>query len=200
MTSPDDHLSHALNTLELPEELNHSTLMELFTRVTGLPDDSAAAGIFEDAFLAAMEQSPTALELRPGGWRVDVAATMLRTALTTSILTAALWLSGIDQIPAAVMPAVLPMLIVTERVRLNRREQYLLTQLQQNVGSAKGLAVHPDVLYNKLPLDVRDQLSPLDFQDFLDAFIATGHADDAGGGDVRVRDPHEPSWIRITFR
>jgi hypothetical protein len=57
--------------------------------------------------------------------------------------------------------------------------------------------VHPDVLYNKLPLDARDQLSPLDFQDFLDAFIA---ADDAGGGDVRRRDPHQPCWIRVTFR
>lgn len=200
MTSPDDHRPHALDTLELPEELDHTTLMELFTHVTGEPDDSPAAGIFEDAFLAAMEQSPTALEFRPGGWRVDVAATMVRTALTTSILAAALWLSGTDQIPAAVMTAVLPTLIVTERVHLDRRGKYLLTQLQQNVGSAQGLAVHPDVLYNKLPLDVRDQLSPLDFQDFLDAFIGAGLADDAGGGDVRVRDPHDPCWIRITFR
>ena len=200
MTSPDDHRPNALDTLELPAELNHTTLIEFFTRITGLPDDSPAAGIFEDAFLAAMEQSPTALEFRPGGWRVDVAATMVRTALTTSIMIAALWISGIDQIPAAVMTAVLPMLVVTERVHLDRREQYLLTQLQQSVGSAQGLAVHPDVLYNKLPVDVRDQLSPLDFQDFLDAFIAAGQADDAGGGDVRVRDPHQPCWIRVTFR
>lgn len=200
MTTHDNDRSNELDTLELPEELNHDTLMELFTRTTGLSADTPAAGIFEDAFLAAMEQSPTGLEFRPGGWRVDVAATMVRTALTTSIMTAVLWLSGIDQIPAAVMTAVLPMLIVTERVRLDRRSQYLLTQLQQNVGSAQGLAVHPDVLYNKLPPDVRDQLSPLDFQDFLDTFIAAGRADDAGGGDVRLRDPHQPSWIRITFR
>jgi len=200
MTSPDDHRSTTLDTLELPHELNHDTLMDLFTRATGLPADTPAAGIFEDAFLAAMEQSPTALEFRPGGWRVDVAATMVRTALTTSIMTAVLWLSGIDQIPAAVLTAVLPMLIVTERVRLDRRAQYLLTQLQQNVGSAQGLAVHPDVLYNKLPLNIRHQLSPLDFRDFLDAFIASGRADDAGGGDVRLRDPDQPCWIRVTFQ
>jgi hypothetical protein len=199
MTSLGDEPGTLLDDVEVPATIDHDSLSALFSAITGLAQDDPAAGICEDAFLAAIEQSPVPLELRPGGWRVDVAATAVRTALSAAIMTAVLWAGGFDQIPTFVLPAVLPLLVAAQRVELSGKQKYLLAELHRSVGSAQGLAVHPDVLYNKLPQHIRDQLSPLDFRDFLDAFIGAGIADNPGGGDVRLRPANDPSWIRIQF-
>ena len=68
---------------------------------------------------------------------------------------------------------------------------------RRNVASAAGQPVNTDVLYNRLPDGVRQEISTLDFADFMDRLIAAGEADDPGLDDVVLRD--RPRWIRISF-
>jgi hypothetical protein len=82
-------------------------------------------------------------------------------------------------------------------VRLSRGDRKLLATLRVNATNAAGHPVNTDVLYNNLPLAVRQQLSPIDFADFVDILIAAGEADDGGYDDVELRS--SPRWIRITF-
>jgi hypothetical protein len=108
-----------------------------------------------------------------------------------------MYAGGFDQIPAYVLPAILPLLVDMDRVRLSRGDRQLLAVLRFNAGAAAGQPVHPDVLYNRLPDDVRQDVSPLDFADFTARLIAAGEADDPGYGDVTLLD--RPRWIRIGF-
>lgn len=183
----------------VPETLDFDGLADLWGLVTGLsadahPDEIAAC---EDAIQSQLSSSQPVLEIRPGGWIVNLQSSAARFALTTALMTGVFFAAGFDQIPAYVLPAVLPLLIDIDQAKLSRSDRQLLVTLRMNAGLATGQPVNPEVLYNRLPEETRDQVSVLDFADFLDKLIAAGEADDAGYGDVRLRS--ESKWLRISF-
>jgi hypothetical protein len=196
----DQHVT--LNNLiaELaPETIDDDDLTRLWELVTGLsadthPDEIAAC---EDAIQSQLSSSHAALEIRPGGWIVNLQSSAARFALTSALMTGVFFAAGFNQIPAYVLPAVLPLLIDIDQAKLGRGDRELLVTLRVNAGSAIGQPVNAEVLYNRLPDQTRNQVSPLDFADFLGKLIAAGEADDAGYGDVRLR--NEPKWLRIRF-
>ena len=98
-----------------------------------------------------------------------------------------------------VLPAVLPLVVNIKRARLSPADRTLLLELRTNAGAATGATVHPDVLYNRLPAHIQDQVSPLDFTDFMGKLVDYGVADDPGHGDVRLRPADRTAWIRIRF-
>jgi hypothetical protein len=182
-----------------PETLDDDGLARLWEAVTGLaadlhPDEIAAC---EDAIQSQVGADHPVLEIRPGGWIVNLQSSAARFALTSALMTGVFFAAGFNQIPAYVLPAVLPLLIDVDQAKLDRGDRQLLVTLRLNAGSATGQSVNPEVLYNRLPDQIRNQVSPLDFADFLDKLIAAGEADDAGYGDVRLRS--KPKWLRITF-
>jgi hypothetical protein len=59
--------------------------------------------------------------------------------------------------------------------------------LRVNAGNSIGQSVNPEVLNDRLPDQTRNQLSPIDFSDFLEKLIAAGEADDADDRDLRLR-------------
>jgi hypothetical protein len=138
--------------------------------------------------------------MRPGGWKVNLSGSLVKLTLTTALMTGVMWEAGFDQLPAYVLPAVLPLIVEVERATLSREQKTLLLQLRSAAGSTTGAAVQPAVLYNKLPQAIRDQVSSLDFEDFIQALIEAGESDDAGCTDVRLRPTTTPAWIRITWK
>lgn len=120
-------------------------------------------------------------------------------AALAAAMVGIMWAADFDQIPVLVLPAVLPLVVDVERARLNRRDQQLLLQLRTTIGGAVALAVHPEVLYNRLLPHIRDQVSPLDFGDTIAELIENGIADDARYGDVTLRLADRPAWIRTNF-
>jgi hypothetical protein len=182
-----------------PDELDQATLLAGFTDITGLPSDSVSASTFEDCFLDAVGQAGGNLEMRPGGWKVNVSASLVKLALTTALMTGVMWEAGFDQLPAYVLPAVLPLVVDVERATLSREQKTLLMQLRSAAVGSTGAVVQPAVLYSRLPQSVQDQVSPLDFEDFVQALIEAGEVDDAGYTDVRLRLPADPAWLRITW-
>jgi hypothetical protein len=179
--------------------LDDAGTRQLWTALTGwaVEDQPDAWDAFEDAVRGSLDAS-TGLSMRPGGWTIDLSAAAARSAIAAALIAGAMWPLGLDQLPAFVLPAVLPMLIDVRRSVLTRTEKALLLELR--------LAAHDDLdypwpaaaLYGRLPEHVREQVSPTDFADFLDALVAAGHADPAGYEEYRVRPAGRPAWLRLT--
>lgn len=205
-TVPDPELTTTLREMveqyPWPVELDHHTLAVAFDRLTGGESDPLAAEVFEEGFLRAIDgeagAGPT-LDMRAGGWKVRVTSSVVKFGLATALIAGVLHQVGVDDLSPAVLSAALPFVVDVERARLSSRHKSLLIQLRHVAGPATGIAVQPAVLYNKLPDDIKGQVSPLDFVDFMDALIAVGAADDAGGSDVRLRAPDEGAWLRICW-
>jgi hypothetical protein len=191
-------LAEAVAAAALPRKLDQPALLRLLDDVAGItPETDPFAVMAAEDALAANARGTAVLEVRPGGWVIDTTSSLARTAVTAALMTAVMYAGGFDQIPAYVLPAILPLLVDMDRVRLSRSDRQLLAVLRFNAGAAAGQPVHPDVLYDRLPDDVRQDVSPLDFADFTERLIAVGEADDPGYGDVTLLD--RPRWIRISF-
>lgn len=107
--------------------------------------------------------------------------------------------AGFDQLPAYVLPAVLPLLIDVRKVRLSRGDRKLLLELRLSQTPAQAaISWTPDALYGRLPAVVQQQVSPIDFADFVDRLVQAGEVDDAGSDEVVVRPANKPAWIRIS--
>lgn len=182
-----------------PDELDQVTLLAGFTDITGLSSDSVSASTFEDCFLDAVGQAGANLEMRPGGWKVNLSASLVKLALTTALMTGVMWQAGFDQLPTYVLPAVLPLVVDVKRATLSRGQKTMLMQLRSAAVSSTGAVVQPAVLYSRLPQSVQDDVSPLDFEDFIQALIESGEVDNAGYTDVRLRPSADPAWLRITW-
>jgi hypothetical protein len=198
-----DQVSHSsLNdSLTVVEDgiLDEEGLLAFFESVTGLvaDDHPEAIAAYEDALQAHIDPSHPELESRAGGWIVDLKSSTAKFAVSAAIMTGVLVAGGFDQIPAYVLPSVLPLLVDVERAKLNRGDRKLLLELRSASGLAIGRPVHTDALYDTLPATVRHQVSPIDFAEFVEKLVAAGEADEGADGQVALR--HNPKWIHISF-
>jgi hypothetical protein len=103
--------------------------------------------------------------------------------------------AGFDQLPALVLPAVLPLLVDIDRVELSASEEHLLANLRLRPDVVKQ-AHSPEGLYAELPDELREQVSLLDFLDFVQRLVAAGEADESGD-EIVVRDASDPAWVRV---
>lgn len=192
-------LSDYLDGLAIPDELDRTWLLKEFLAPLGIESASPLADLCEDILVEAVAAADAAFHMRPGGWRIDVVGTSMKTLLAASLLGAALFINGSSDVPEELLPAVLPLLIDMKRVTLNRQDRALLVPLRLAARGVEGMAVNSQVLYQRLDPAVRGQLSPGDFEDLCERLIQSGHLDDAGLGDVRARAGQEPAWIRLTW-
>jgi hypothetical protein len=99
----------------------------------------------------------------------------VQAGLVGVFLGAALAVLGVGQVPVEVLPAVVPLVFDVRRSRLTASQEYVLAQLVlQPEVQAGPLPVSE--LYDRLPAEVRDDLSRVDFEDFLDACRRAGGA------------------------
>jgi hypothetical protein len=139
----------------------------------------------------------TDLEFTAGGWEIDLSRAATQTMVATAFLGGLLTVLGAAQLPAAVATAVLPLLFDVRRVTLKASEQEILADLVGSPELDGGMT--PDELYAVLSPVVRDQLSRLEFADFLDTCYRAGVLDRGPDGTVRVR-PVEQARFRISLR
>lgn len=140
-------------------------------------DDPMSFAFVEDSFLHELaEEDEEPLRFR-GGWTIKVKANLLRTAILTALITGALIHSQTPEIPAIVIPAVVPLLFEMERVRLKRSEELILLELAYKPEAKDKTAAE---LYALLPEKIRKDLSELDFADFLDSCRSAGLIDEKG--------------------
>ncbi|MCY1141005.1 hypothetical protein OWR29_23660 [Actinoplanes sp. Pm04-4] len=171
---------------------------------TSLLPDTYAARQGRSVFLRSVEEGLTPggrpgaeLEFRPGGWEVDLTRAATKTVVASAFLGGLLAVLGTAQLPAAVAAAVLPMLFEIRRVQLKASEQEILADLTGNAEIADGKT--PDELYAALSPEIREQLSRLEFADFLDSLRRAGLLDQGDGDIIKVR-PAGSSRFRITLK
>jgi hypothetical protein len=184
----------------LGETLDEDGLVALFQSVTGLTvdDQPEAVTAYEAALQASLDPSQSALEMRPGGWVVDLKASTAKFAVSAAVLTGVMVSSGYDQIPAYVLPAVLPLLFDVERAKLNRGDRKLLVELRAALGRSFGRPAEIDALYERLPAHVRDHVPPTDFADFVEKLVNAGEAEELADDRVALREA--PKWLHISFK
>lgn len=191
-------LDEYLAGIEIPDTIDRDWLISRVLEPIGIRDGEPLADLCEDVLLTAAETSAGELQMRPGGWRINVGASVVRTLVAASIVGAGLLMIGADQIPVELLPAVLPLLVDVEKVRLDRRDRQLLIPLRAASQGIEGIAVNPEVLYNRLNPAVRSQLNYQDFLAFADRLVEAGELDDAGLGDLSARDG-KAAWLRLTW-
>lgn len=196
MTSLADQAALALGERN---ELREEDLPALIAAITGLEGDDLrqAAMTADDVLVAAFEDART-LHARPGGWVINLSDAVTKSALATAITAAVLAVVGLDQLPALVLPAILPLLVDLEHVDLSPGDEHLLATLRLR-SDVVDHARTPKALYKRLPKHLRDQVAMTDFVDFVDKLVTTGEADRAGRY-VLVRAADDPAWIRIQLR
>jgi hypothetical protein len=117
------------------------------------------------------------------------------------------WYQGLDQLPGFVFPQVLPLLFDVRKARLTKQDQRLLLHLRLNTTTEQLAYPWPaEAPYERLPDGLRDEVSPVDFEDFVTRLVQVGEADDRGFDEVQVR-PGKPAgcvsrsgveWLRAS--
>lgn len=184
---------------DVPIDFDRNWLTTSVLTPLGIAPDQHFADVCEDILLSATADSPGELHVRPGGWRINLSASLARATIAAAIVGAGLMTVGADQVPLQLLPAVLPLLVDVDRVRLSREDRELLIPLRHAAVGVEEMALHPEVLYSRLDPAVQTQLNYRDYLAFIQRLIELGELDDAGGGDVRARRPGERAWLRITW-
>jgi hypothetical protein len=99
-----------------------------------------------------------------------------------------------SSIPVALVPGLLPYLFNIEKIRLTASEKEILARLPVKENVFVGSV---EEVYAALPEELRQQLNPLDFRDFVEKLVEVGQADELvdgvflikkiGDGTFRVR-------------
>jgi hypothetical protein len=180
------------------DELREEELTALIGSATGLSDSQlrVAARAAEDVIVAALGNGE--LHARPGGWVLRLHDAAIRASLATAVTAGVMAVAGFDQLPALVLPAVLPLLIDIERVELSPGDRYVLAELRLQP-DVVGAEMTPRELYERLPDNLKADISVPDFLDLIQRLTAAGEADRFGAVTI-VRDPDDPAWIRFEFR
>lgn len=182
--------------------ISESDILEFWT--TSFPSsentfiDEEAKAIFSASFLYYSGNAKTDRELafEPGGWKIQVSGSILKTSLVAASLAGVLYLSGFNTISGYVLPAVLPLLVDIEKVKLKKSEEYILAELRLNP-EIKNKALTPEEIFDKLDESLKSQISLTDFIDFMDKLHISGDVTLVGKENRYII--NETSTLKITF-
>lgn len=121
----------------------------------------------------------------------------MQSVIAAALIAGLLVALGATAIPAAVVPAVVPLFSDIKRVTLTPGREYLLAELVAHKEALDGIHTSRE-LYDRLNKEVRSQLSFMDFVDFLDTCRRAGLADTSATGTVTVRTTADARF-RITL-
>ena len=110
--------------------------------------------------LRALNAPVTPLEMRTDTWRIDLEGATIKAVSCATVTTLILNCMGAPSIPATVLSIVAPFLFEIERIEISADDVWVHGRLLE---AASGDAVHLPELYERLPGDVRDELTVRDF-------------------------------------
>jgi len=143
--------------------------------------DEETKSIIEQSFLYLVGHPNDAEELAFGNstWQIKLFPNIVKIAAVTAIMSGLLYSSGVVQLAGLagmVLPAVLPLLIDIDTIKLSVKDNYVLTEMHRH----KRLIYQefePKEIYNKLDIDIQEQISFIEFLDILEVLNLTGHVD-----------------------
>ncbi len=187
-----------LDALGSDRELREPELQSTVARLTDLDGEALRVATRTAEAVIVVGLDERALHARPGGWVLRLGDATARAGLATAVTAGVMAAAGFDQLPALVLPAVLPLLIDLDHVELSPGDRHVLAtlRLQPDVVNTEN---SPPALYDALPADLRDQVSMPDFLDLIERLRDAGQAD-TDDGIVIVRDETDPAWLRFRLK
>ncbi len=165
----------------------------------GLPDASVIGfGEFESAVLQlcpvdwpdAVGIPPDELGLRVGAWRLDLTKLAVKTALSTVVTGALVYLAfpdaPIETVGIGFMASIVGTVLEVERVEVTAKGRLVLADLKLRPEVTE-FFFDTRTLYEKLPEETRSQICLLDFADVVKQLRAAGETEDGPRGTIRIR-------------
>jgi len=167
---------------EMPKEIHETELLEAWSDLARRLDLAAGPGSEMIVATARDVTLYSARQLEPawgGGWRWDLGNAAVRTLCAAALLAAVFASSGLATLPPLVLPAVLPLMFDLQRVRLRRSEKRVLEIINARPRFLDRIG-EPAELFAALPDWVRNSMSLLEFEEFLDHVVEAGRANKSG--------------------
>jgi len=175
--------SHFINNENSEIVLTHeefSNMIDYTSFSTGnMIVDEDVKSIIEQSFLYLVGHNKEAEELAFNNdtWQIKILPNVAKAAAVTAILSGLLYSSGVVQLAGLagmVLPAVLPLLIDIDTVKLTVKDNYILTEMHRH----KRLIYEefePKEIYGRLDEEIQEQISLMEFLDILEVLHLTGH-------------------------
>lgn len=163
-------------------------------------DDVLARAAFERTLRHAVGIEEDGLYFRPGGWVVNVPATVARLACAAAVLAAGFQVVGLEDLPREIVIAAAGLVssMDVRPVRLGRRDLALGDHMREQ--SLEDAPVSPPEALNALPQRLRTNVTEHEIADALDRLVAAGLADRVGADEYVLRARNNEAWIRISLR
>ena len=162
-------------------------------------DDILARAAFERTLRFAAGLEDEGLYFRPGGWVVDLPATVARVACAAAILAGSFEIAGMHDVEREIIIAAAGLVSTMDlrRVRLSRLDQSLAERIRDR--HLTGTPISPARARKALPRRLRQDISEDQVADALNRLVAAGLADRDGAVDYVVRAAGGEAWIRISL-
>jgi hypothetical protein len=162
-------------------------------------DDLLARAAFDRTLRWALGLEDEGLYFRPGGWTVDLPATVARVACSAAILAASFHLAGLEDLDSEILIATAGLVSTMNLrpVRLTGRERLLLERLRDE--GMTDIPLAPKRARKALPRRARDQVTREDVEDALEHLVQAGVADREGDSDYVIRGAGDDAWIRVSL-
>jgi hypothetical protein len=160
-------------------------------------EDVLARAAFERTLRAVAGLEDEGLYFRPGGWSVDLPATVARIACAAAILAALFEMAGLHDVDREIIISTAGLLASMDvrPVRLGRQERRLADRLRQE--GLAGVAISAEQARRALPKNHRRNVDADQIADSLERLVAAGLADREGEDEWVVRAIGSEAWIRL---
>lgn len=182
-----------------PITLSHAEADAVWSAWSADPDDLLARAAFDRTLRHVLGLEDDGLYFRPGGWVVEVPATIVRIACAAAILAAGFQLAGEDDLDREIIIATAGLVsaINLRRPPLSSDDRLLVERVRARALDAAPLTLKH--ARNSLPRSVRDRVTTEDVRDALDRLVLAGIADRGPGDEYVVRSAGDEAWLRVSL-
>ena len=158
-------------------------------------EDILSRAAFERTLRAVAGIEDEGLYFKPGGWTVDLPATVARAACAAAILAALFEMAGLHDVEREIVISTAGLLASMDvrPVRLGRQERRLADRLRQE--DLTGVPISAEQARRVLPKNRRHSADTV--ADSLERLVAAGLADREGDNEWIVRAKGSEAWIRF---
>ena len=160
--------------------------------------DEDTRSVIEQSFLRLNDcpQDAEALAFGDTSWHIKIAPNLVKSTVVASVMIGLLHMTGASQLSALVLPAVLPLLIDIETIRLSVKDDLILSEMRRH-DQLQDKEFWPQEIYDQLSPTTQEQFSFLEFVEVLDTLSLTGNVDrDQDTGLFQLNDKQK---LRVTF-
>ena len=137
--------------------------------------DEDAKSVIEQSFLLLTGNPQEAEELSFGntGWQISIMPNLVKSSVVASLMIGLLYAAGATQLVSLVLPAVLPLLIDIDSIKLSVKDNLILSEMRRHE-NLKRKEFLPQEIYDQLDAQTQGQFTFAEFLEVLNVLSLTG--------------------------